>query len=138
MKRRNGKETRSEGAESADVQLLAGFSKVAPNVYGVLLGRAAIVGRRMSVSWRDDGSMLAVLSAEMPDDGSPVVAFGQGLRFEEVLRNLNGAVAKGDWHEDRFPGNGGCRPSEPARGGGKEQGTAYIQEELPGMATGGA
>lgn len=138
MKQNNGKETRAASAGNADVQMLAGFSKVAPNVYGVLLGKAAIMGRRLSVSWRDDGSMLAVLSAEMPDDGSTVVAFGQGFRFEEVLRNLNGAVAKGDWHVDKFPGNGGCRPTGPARGGGKVNGDGYMQAEQLNEATGGA
>lgn len=138
MKQTHGKATRAEGSGNADVQMLAGFSKVAPNVYGVLLGKAAIMGRRLSVSWREDGSMLAVLSAEMPDDGSTVVAFGQGFRFEEAIRNLNGAIAKGDWHVDKFPGNGGCRPTGPARGGGKVDGDGYMQAELPNMGTGGA
>lgn len=88
-------------AESAEVDFMADFRRVMPNLYGAVFGRAHLHAHRMNVLERDDGTWLVVLSAIDPVDGAPMVLFGQGGDAMKALQSADKAMAANKWKPDQ-------------------------------------
>jgi hypothetical protein len=90
--------------EGVEVDFLAAFKRLLPNLYGMTLGQAVMRAYRVNLYQRDDHTWLAVVSSYMPDDGRPVVAFGNGIDVNRALVSVDKSIAGRKWKEDRRTG----------------------------------
>lgn len=91
-----GRMARDDAKTAVEKVLAANLS----NLWGELKDDYGLFSR-LSVSAREDGSFLAVIT-KVSDEQGPLAAFGSGDSVVAALVALSASICKGAWKPDRY------------------------------------
>lgn len=90
----------TDGTYSKETRLSIALQEFSSNLYHMLVSGSEET-RFLKVKQRGQGDWLSIIGA-YSEDGSPVVAYGQGSTYVSSLMNLSSSIAAGAWKPDKY------------------------------------